>query len=355
MSIRRRGKTWQVDYTDITGKRVRQSGFKKKEDAEIFYAQARVNKSQGISNILDKELTLKDACDYFLNKYMQIRNLKQKVKEEYTRVITKIILPFFGNAKLYLISKKDVEDFILYLKNDRHLSSASVVKYKILLGSIIERQVENEAIFKNVVKQVHCESVVSREARALTPQEVVKLFETCKKVKPNFYPMLATAVYTGMRRGELVALMWENVDFANNCINVKYSAYKENLCSPKTKSSNRKFIIPSRLKKILNEQRIKTGSSKYVFPNSKGEMYLGDNVFNRLFLPVRNACGIGHFTFKDLRHTFSTSLVTNGVDPKTVQKLMGHSSSVITLDVYTHSLQTSYKKVGEVLNNLYQL
>lgn len=103
------------------------------------------------------------------------------------------------------------------------------------------------------------------------------------------------------------------------------------------------------------EQRIKTGSSKYVFPNSKGEMYLGDNVFNRLFLPVRNACGIGHFTFKDLRHTFSTSLVTNGVDPKTVQKLMGHSSSVITLDVYTHSLQTSYKKVGDVLNNLYQL
>lgn len=84
-------------------------------------------------------------------------------------------------------------------------------------------------------------------------------------------------------------------------------------------------------------------------------MYLGDNVFNRLFLPVRNACEIGHFTFKDLRHTFSTSLVTNGVDPKTVQKLMGHFSSVITLDVYTHSLQTSYKKVGEVLNNLYQL
>jgi integrase len=71
------------------------------------------------------------------------------------------------------------------------------------------------------------------------------------------------------------------------------------------------------------EQRIKTGSSKYVFPNSKGEMYLGDNVFNRLFLPVRNACGIGHFTFKDLRHTFSTSLVTNGVDPKRYKNLWG--------------------------------
>lgn len=116
------------------------------------------------------------------------------------------------------------------------------------------------------------------------------------------------------------------------------------------------FIIPAESLLIaIKNSKSRAENSKYVFPNSKGEMYLGDNVFNRLFLPVRNACGIGHFTFKDLRHTFSTSLVTNGVDPKTVQKLMGHSSSVITLDVYTHSLQTSYKKVGDVLNNLYQL
>jgi integrase len=67
--------------------------------------------------------------------------------------------------------------------------------------------------------------------------------------------MLATAVFTGMRRGEIIALMWENVDLSNNIIKVKYSEYKAKLTTPKSKASCRNITISTVLKKILIEQK----------------------------------------------------------------------------------------------------
>jgi integrase len=321
MAIRKRGKSWMADYIDITGQRVRKT-FKTRKEADIFLTESKANKNRGFSNILDKNITLEAACKYFLETYVEIKNIKAKTKDEYTRVINRTIIPYFGNIKLYLLAQKDVEKFILYLKKDKKLSSATINKYKILLGSIIERQIENGTLYQNVVRKIHCEKIESKEAKALSKDEINILLNTCKRVKPEFYPMLATAVFTGMRRGEIIALMWENVDLSNNIIKVKYSEYKAKLTTPKSKASCRNITISTVLKKILIEQKLKTGNGRFVFPNSEGNMFLGSNIYRRYFKPVMDACNIGHFKFHDLRHTYGSQLIENGISLKKVQKEM---------------------------------
>ncbi len=352
MSIKKRGNSWQIDYTDITGKRVRKSGFKTKAEADIALTEAKANKNKGLSNVIDKNITIQEACIYFIERYAKL-HCKEKTYDEYYRIVNKEIIPYLKNAKLAKLSKIDVENFICYLIDTKNLSTATINKYKTLLGSIIEREIENGAIFQNVVNKVKNLKNNSKQARALTKEEIEKLLNSCKLVNPYFYPMLFTALNTGMRRGELIALMWNNVDFDKNLIYVIYSSYKGKLVTPKSKTSYRGIRISKALKKVLIEQKLKTGNGEFVFPNSKGGIFIGDNVSKRLFAPVVKACNIGHIKFHDLRHTFGSQLLENGATQKYVQTQMGHSSSRITLDIYNHLLPDSYQKADEIMDNLY--
>ena len=165
--------------------------------------------------------------------------------------------------------------------------------------------------------------------------------------------MLYTAVKTGLRRGELIALMWENIDFERNTILVKYSEDRGVLTNPKTQYSIRYVDMVDSVKQILLEQKMRFGStSKFVFPNSDGNMYIGNNVAKRLFIPVMKACNIGHFRFHDLRHTYATQLIENKCNPRYVQEQLGHSSSSITLGIYTHSQDESREYAKTIIENL---
>lgn len=354
MSIRKRGKTWQIDYKDITGERVRKSGFKTKEEAKIALSQANVNNSKGISNIVDKECTINTACEYFLEKYAKI-HCKQKTYDEYVRIIENEIIPFFNGVKIASLEKVNIESFLEYLRDEKELSNASINKYITLVGSILEKQIENGKLFQNVAKKVKKLKLQKTESRALTEEEIAKLLNTCKEVKPEFYPMLFTVLNTGLRRGEAIALMWENVDFEKNEITVKYSEYKGKLCSPKSDSSVRKVKITNTLKKVLIEQKLKSNGSKFVFPNSNGELYMGNNITRRFFTPVMKATNIGQFRFHDLRHTYGSQLIAKGADYKYVQEQMGHSSANITLNVYAHVLPESTEKAITILDEMYKV
>lgn len=350
MAIRQRGKTYQIDYFDITGKRVRKSGFKTKAEAQIAESEAIINKSKGLSNIVDSNMTVKEACEYFKDNYAKYQ-CRPKTYDEYCRIIDKIIIPYFGNTKLINLTKMNVEEYRNSLI-ERNLSNASINKYVILLGSIVERQVENGAIFQNVVKKVKNLPNNSKESRALTKSEINKVLKTCKRIKPDFYPMLYTFLKGGLRRGEAIALMWKYVDFEKNVIYIKYSEYHGKLVPPKSKSSYRTIQMSSTLRKVLLEQRLKVCDSEFVFPNAKGGMFMGNNIYNRYIVPLVEASGIGHYKCHDLRHTYGSQLVENGVSPKFVQRQMGHASSKITLDIYTHEIEERSEMAMQILDNL---
>lgn len=352
MAITKRNNSWQIDYTDISGKRVRKSGFRTKADAQIAFAEALANKCKGISNVIDKHITIKDAGIYYINTYAR-NHCKEKTFDEYKRIVFVHILPFFQNMKLSQLTKNHVEEFIEHLQEERNLCASTINKSLFILSAIVEKQIENGKIFNNVVKQVKKLKVSNNKARALTTEESQKLISACLKYMPDFYPLLYTALNTGLRRGELVALMWENIDFNKKTITIKHSEYNGKLTEPKSKSSYRKVNMPEKLKKVLIKQKLKTGYSKFVFPNQNGNIMDSHKISSVYFPKLLKYANIGHCRFHDLRHTFGSQLVNQSVNIKYVQNQMGHSKIKTTLDTYGHLLPESNEFAMNILDKIY--
>ena len=355
MAVKKMGKNkYLVDYRDITGKRVRKT-FYTKYEADCFYNEVQLNKNKGLSCTVDKNLTVVQACEYYLEKHIKL-HCKEKTIGENTRIINKDIVPYFRNTKLHTLTKVQIEDFIYNLRIERELCNGTLNKYLTILGAIIEKQIENGTIFQNVAKKIKKFKHNPEEGRAFTLDELEHILSICKEQIPKFYPMLYTAINTGMRRGELCALKWENINFKDNTIHVVKTENKTKLGTTKTKTSKRHIDMTPSLKKFLLELKLKSGhSSDFVFSNSKGGFMNGNNVANRYVKPLVKNSNIGHFSMHDFRHTYATHLTKICGDIHYVQHQLGHARPSITLDVYGHYLPSKQNTPSEIMEARYVL
>lgn len=181
------------------------------------------------------------------------------------------------------------------------------------------------------------------------------------------------AIDTGMRQGELFALTWDDIDFENKTININKtysyekspdgSRYIDIVTEPKTESSTRVIPLPNRVEGILRVHKLhqremllraglKQENISLVFTTVIGTYLNSQNVLKRL-KKVYASCGIENKNFHDLRHTYATRLFELGEDPKVVQKLLGHSTVFITLETYTHVLESLKEKAISKIDQLY--
>jgi integrase len=200
-----------------------------------------------------------------------------------------------------------------------------------------------------------------QKGRALKPDEIQSILSACDE---EFRPMFATAVATGMRRGELFGLDWEHVDFENSVIKVRRELYwkhgkyfdrKEGepaftFVTPKSKQSVREIDLSPELRKQLLELQMRNGRPQgLVFSTSKGTPLNPENVINRDLArtlnraeAMRQEAGlppIGDFRWHDLRHTFGSLKIDQGEDLVYVSRQLGHASVQITADVYAHQMR----------------
>ena len=154
--------------------------------------------------------------------------------------------------------------------------------------------------------------------------------------------MFYLELVSGLRKGELVALCWGDVDIQNKTISV-CKQYVRNpdgsleLTRPQAENSMRPVSIPQTAVKLLIQEHNKHLGSPYLFPSPiTGEMYPPDSVVN-LHKQIRKDAGLPHIRFHDLRHTFATTALQNGVDVKTVSSMLGHYDAGFTLRTYTHT------------------
>ncbi len=156
---------------------------------------------------------------------------------------------------------------------------------------------------------------------------------------------------TGLRRGELLGLKWEDVDLVHGSIHVQRQIYRidgEVVELPlKTKNAYRTLPLSADSLEVIKEQQQKSGESPYVFPSATGGPISPDSVLHMLHRVLKRA-GLPKVRFHDLRHTFATLALQNGVDIKTVSGMLGHYSAGFTLDTYTH-VTTAAKKEAAIL------
>ena len=159
------------------------------------------------------------------------------------------------------------------------------------------------------------------------------------------------AIHTGLRRGEILGLRWDDVDLEEGTLSVRRSLDTDGtLKAPKRDSSRRTLRLTPSARAALrshrvqqNEERLKAGElwedNDLVFPNTLGKPMNAGNFYRREFQPLLERAGLAGegFTFHSLRHTFATALAAQGVHPSTAQKMLGHSDIRMTLAIYTHA------------------
>lgn len=277
----------------------------------------------------------------WLDEYARV-NLSERTVVTYINILNSRILPYFNNRQLNDIESYDIQCFLNSFKNT--LKSNTIKKYKDLLSKIFNTSIKWGLIKNNPCYMIEIPKGKQNNFKPifLDKDEYEKLLECLNNEPTKYQVIIQLALKCGLRRSEISALEWKNIDFKNNTISIeKAMSYIRGsgqiLKETKTKTSCRTIHISKSLINLIDKLERKT---ELVFNYEHI-----DNItkwFNR-FLKKYN---LKYMRFHDLRHTHATILISNNVNMKTVSSRLGHANISTTLDIYTHSLNEDDKKAS---------
>jgi integrase len=274
--------------------------------------------------------------------------------------LNKHILPVIGHVQLQKLTAQQVQ--ALYARKVKEGFSSSVIRTMHgLLHKALDQAVSWKLISNNVCDGVSLPRAVRHEIHPLTKEQAQKLLETAQGHRLE--GLLTVALATGMRRGELLSLRWQDVNIDDMSLQVRRTVgkfkggYVEN--EPKTSKSRRRIVLPQFVVDVLKQHRIhqlegrlRAGEAwidrDLVFCNANGD-YIPFTSLTTMFNALLEKAGLPHVRFHDLRHSAATILLTMGVHPKVVQELLGHSQISMTLDIYSHVIPSMQR---EAMNKL---
>ncbi len=349
-----KGSCWAFNYKDAFGKRKIKSGFKTKVEAERELSKTLQEIENGFSTTINKNLLFKEISEIFIKNYAQVY-LKPSTCDGYKNYLRTHIHPYMGDMKVLSISPNTLNDFIRIKKDTTKLSNQSINKVIALVKTIFTYSVDLELINRNPAKTIRKLEEYKKPSKPLTRDEVAAVLKVARKHYPDFYPLLFTAISTGMRRGELLALTWDRINFVEGYLIVDRNVYNNQFCKPKTKTSIRRIDLPLELIKTLKEWRLRcpNGELGLVFPNEEGNFQDPKNMKNRKYKQVLRRAGIDHRTFHDLRHTYATLLVSSDTNIQYVQAQLGHAKISMTMDTYAKMTQETRQRGVDSLNDVF--
>jgi integrase len=340
---------WMVDFKNNEGKRDSQSGFKTKVEAEAFRAKVEHSLNTG-SYIKDNKMLFEVAMETFIESHIS-HYCKFSTADTYKSIIYQHILPFFKGKKINDIKPAVIHSFITDRK-DNKASLSRINEILKVLKVFFNKLEELEIIQNNPTKCIKKLKDVKKEMAILSIEQTNLLLESSKNTSQQAYILIMTAIFTGMRQGELLALTWEDIDFSNNIININKTVYDGIVTTTKTESSVRKITMCKSLKKALQEWKLKTSNDNLVFPNKKGNHIDKKNLTARIFKPILKKANLPNIRWHDLRHTYASIMISERASMRVVQEQLGHKSYKTTMDTYTHTLASDTEKYIEILDSI---
>ena len=169
------------------------------------------------------------------------------------------------------------------------------------------------------------------------------------------FEMYYVELATGFRRGQLLGLKWEDIDFEHDNLQVKRQIARINdeivKAHRKSKNAYRTLPVAEDIIRVLKQQKKEIGSSPWVFPLPTDSLILPDSVLHILHRVLKRA-GLPRVRFHDLRHTFAMLALQNGVGIKTVSGMLGHFSAGFTLDTYAHVTTAAQKEAARTMEKV---
>ena len=325
-----------------------------KKDAERKLSEI-ISQINNGTFIKPQDILFKDFTVKWLDEYARI-SVKPSTFQTYKIAINHHFIPSFGNFPLSYITTGKIQNFVS--KSINSSSPKTVNNLITLLKTVFKYAKRWGYMRENPAMDIEHVRLEYREMDFLKPEEIQLLL---KQAREPYKTLFLIAALTGMRRGEILALQWGDIDWHSNIIFVRRGIYwlprKEcikdtirwRFISPKSKRSIRAIVMSPRLKEALQIHRISSPVSPYelVFCNKDGKPFDPDNLIKRHFLPVLSFAGLKTVSFHSLRHSYTALLIAQGENIKFIQSQLGHSSIQTTLDRYGHLLPVNAIGVGE--------
>lgn len=250
----------------------------------------------------------------------------------YVASINNYINPIIGSIKLNDIRPIHIQNMINEM--GRSGKSQSLQRQVLVtLNGAFKYAVRNGLLIGNPAQYAEYYQVDKKGRDALPSKQIVELLNACRDMRAEL--PIHLALYCGLRRGEIVALKWTDIDIENHAFQiqkaVEFISNRPNEKKPKSRAGVRVIPIPPHLWDMLQKQ---TKTSLFIVPSARNTQ-MSEQSFRRLFEPVQRKVSF-HFTAHILRHTYATLLDRLGVSPKTCQYLLGHAELATTKDIYTH-------------------
>jgi len=377
-NIQKRGNSYRIKVScgyDTHGKQVIQSMTWKPDEK---MTEKQIEKELNRQAVLFEEACMKGnvvatikfedfACQWF-KEYAEIK-LKQRTVEGYHQM-EKRIYKAIGHIRLDKLTTRHIQKFILELcdaeredgrnRNGGKLSTKTIKLYKSMISTICDYAVKMQMISTNPCKNVTIPKVVTPEKDYYSIEEAQHLMELFNQESEENYKYVCffiLAIYTGFRLGELLGLEWKDINFETNVITVNrtclYSKAKGGLYTetPKTKQSMRSLKVPQgvidMLKKwydLQDKQRKKVGSkwieTDRIFTKWNG-LTLDRTAPGYYYKRFCERTGMRYVSTHSMRHLNASLLINAGIDVKTVQSCLGHSTATTTLQIYSHTFQSA--------------
>lgn len=303
-------------------------------------------------NVVAKDVTLDEWYEIWMNTCK--KNCRNSTKESYATHY-KRIQKELGWRKLTSLNLIIMQNALNGLVSDNARKNT-----KKILVDMLEKAIDSDLLTKNVAKQLN--TVISKEdkkeRRVLTVSEAELFLGEAEK--SFYYNLFVLAMETGMRIGELCGLQWQDIDFEKRVLYVRHTLcyfrkdgkYIFEMHDAKTKNGRRTIPLTTKALEALRRQRVQ--KQKILFKGIETEEQYRDLVFvtknnrpTQQFIVQEAICSVVNrickvhpeyelFSPHCLRHTFATRAIENGMQPKTLQKILGHGSLQMTMDLYCH-------------------
>jgi integrase len=371
--IRQRGaRSFELKFDagrDAAGNRITEyrsfKGAKREAQIELAKRIAAVSKGEHVAR---SPQTIGDYVASRIEQWVALKQIGAKTEMRYRELLDGQIKPHLGGVPLQALKATDIETWHRTLltagrKDGRGGLSAQTIKHAHrLLGKALKEAQRFDLVVRNVVSLQPAPRITREEVTILSREQIRDIMEKLRH--RMIYPKAVIALFTGMRRGELLALRWGSIDFERKIISVKEALEETDAIrfkAPKSAAGKRDIMMPDvvldtlrALRKQEQERRLALGLGKLtddllIFTRLDGSPQ-SPLTLSKEWRKAATSAGLSGISFHALRHTHASALIDAGIDVVKISKRLGHANPTITLTIYAHLFAKREDKSAQAIN-----